>query len=459
LFYGSEELYTPPRSNVYIRLNETVGNWGEFCEPLFSCFSADKNGRPADPVVYFKIFLIGHRENIVFDTDLAERIADSLSIREFLGFGPTERTPDHSSIGRVRALFAKSCALDEMLDDVVGRCADAGLVEGSLVATDSVLLRANASLSGLVSCDTGLTVREHLKQARESNQKLKVSNQEFRSVGDVDARIATKTGTPTGMYYKATHVTDAKSQVILAVGMSTADVGECESAKEPLARAKLRLSTASLAMGMVVADAGYDDAKFHAWVEEFGATPVTNYNDSTSSKAPGYTKTDFEYDPAADHYRCPQGKILARGRTEGDRILYTAQECDCLNCPVRNLCLEHMKRRRVVKRPVEESARDRNIARCQTDEGREALKARKTVVEPPFAHMKRHGGLDLISCWTLERAKAKALVAAISWNLMKLAQVLAKTSEKGCFGRLKGAFGRLFRVITTQRTPQIPMAA
>ena len=445
LFYGSEELYRSPRTNVYIQLNETVGNWGDLCKPLLACFSEKKNGRPSDHVVYFKIFVVAYRENIIFDTDLADRIADSLAIREFLGFGPCERLPDHSSISRVRAQFAKKGkALQKMLSDVVERCAEADLIEGSIVATDSVLLPANASLSSMVSVETGKTVREHLAEARESKVKPKVSNKEFRPSGDKDARIATKRGTPVGMYYKATHVTDSKSQVILSVGLSKADVGECEAAKLPIQQAQIRLKTSSLALGTVLADAGYDDGKFHAWLESLKITPLTNYTDSTSPKAKGYAKSDFTYDAANDLYICPQGKTLSRGRPEGDRILYVAEEHDCLNCPVRKLCLEDMKRRRIVKRPIEEDARDRNIARCHTEDGRKKLKMRKTVVEPPFGHMKRYGGLALISCWTEERAEVKVTVAAIVWNLMKLAKKNGKTGQSGFFDRLKRSIRGIF---------------
>jgi transposase len=415
---------------------------------LRSCFSQEKNGRPSDPVVYFKIFLVAFFEGITFDTDLADRIADSLAIREFIGYGPSEQTPDHSSISRVRAQFASSGSVEEIHDDVVSRCSAAGLVDGSVVATDSVLLRANAGLSSLVSTKTGLTVREHLAQCRESGEKPKVSNQEFRPAGDEDARIAKKRGTPVGMYYKATHVTDSKSQVILSAVLTKADVGECEAAKVPLEQAKARLRASSLALGMVVADAGYDDGKFHRWVEELEATPLTNYQEVKSPKSDGYAKTDFAYDAQSDHYVCPAGKILARGRTEGDRILYVAQEHDCLNCPFRKLCLDKNKRRRIIKRTAQELARERNIARCHTDEGREKLKQRKTIVEPPFGHMKCHGGLDLINCWTEKRAGVKVTVAAIGWNLLKLIPILAKTPEKGHLRRFKGALRSIFAYLS-----------
>jgi hypothetical protein len=55
-----------------------------------------------DPVVYLKMFLVGFLENVIYDTDLAERCADSLAIREFLGYGLSQEPPDHSSISHNR---------------------------------------------------------------------------------------------------------------------------------------------------------------------------------------------------------------------------------------------------------------------------------------------------------------------------------------------------------------------
>jgi len=420
LFYVGEELVRPSRTNFYVRLNKAVGHWGTLCEPLNACFSSEKNGCPVDPVVYFKILLVGYLENIVFDTDLAERVADSLAIREFAGYGPTEQTPDHSSISRVRKAFAQANALEPVMEKVVGMCVKAGLVSGEVVAADSVLLPANASLSGLTSVKTGISVREHLKRQREAGQKRSVSNKEFQSPADPDARIATKKGSPVAMYHKATHVTDSKSQIVLSACVTPADLGERKAAKLPLEQAKKRLEANDLKLGTVVADAGYDDAKFHTFVEWLGATPLTNFQITKTPKTEGFSKAHFTYDKENDRYLCPQGKILSRTRQEGGRILYAAQERDCLNCPFRQQCLKNKKRRRLIKRGVHEEARDRNIALCHTEEGRKKLKMRKTVVEPPFAHMKRHGGLALVSCWTTARVQAKATVAAIGWNLIKL---------------------------------------
>jgi transposase len=450
LFYGADELHRVPRTNFYIRLNAIVGSWRKLCAPLAAAFSSKKDGRPTDHVVYFKIFLVAYLENIVCDTDLAERIADSFAIREFVGYGPTERTPDHSRLGPVRARFEKDGALEKILDKVIAMCAAAGLVSGEEVAADSTLIPANASLSSLVSVKTGMSVSEHLKKLREEKKKPEVSNAEFRSTSDPDARIAKKgTNCPRGMYYKATHVTDANSQVILSAKVATADIGDPEAAEAPLEEAKKRLEDNGLALKTVVCDAGYDDSKFHAKVEQMGATPITNYTESKSPKPEGYAKKDFAYDAEKDLYVCPTGKILKRQTTEGDRILYKALLEDCSGCPFKDLCLSEGVTQRYIRRARDEAARERNIARCHTDEGREALKRRKIVVEPPFADAKCNGGLARVSCRGAKNAQAKVTMAAIGWNLKKL----VKKAGKGLLSTIFGQFWMKISALLQPKTP------
>ena len=146
LFYGAHEISPPAAGNFWLRLEAAVKDWEALAEPFAAAFSAEV-GRPTDPVVYLKIFLVGYLENITYDTDLAERISDSLAIRHFLGYALTEAPPDHSSISRNRALIGQRCDVGRVLERVVGLCIEQGLVEGKEVAVDSTLIPANASLS------------------------------------------------------------------------------------------------------------------------------------------------------------------------------------------------------------------------------------------------------------------------------------------------------------------------
>lgn len=441
LFYASEELYRSPRTGFYARLNAAVGSWGALCEPLAGAFHEGKNGRPVDPAVYFKIFLVGYLENLTFDTDLAERVADSLSIREFVGYGPTEATPDHSTLSRVREAMGKDGLLERVMEKGVGLCVSAGLVEGAEAAVDSTLFPANASLSSLKSVKTGEGVREHLARLRERGEKLSVTNEEFRAPGDSHARIAKKGPTcPRGMYHKATLVVDSQSQAILSAGVRTADVADPEAALLPLETAREVLAAHGMELKTAAFDAGYDDSDFHAAVERLGVVPVTNYCDEKSAKAQGLAKKDFAYDAGKDVYLCPNGKELGRSGRSADGIRYRSKKRDCDACPLRGACLGKETKRRTVTRSKNEAARERNVARCHTDEGRAALRRRKTVAEPPFGHMKRFGGMRLVNCRGERRVRTKTFVAALGWNLLKLAKAVSPDRLFALLGALSTRF-------------------
>ena len=60
-------------------------------------------GQPSlDPVVFFKLELVGFPEGIHEDRALERRIKDSLAIRWFLGYDMDEAMPVHSTISRAR---------------------------------------------------------------------------------------------------------------------------------------------------------------------------------------------------------------------------------------------------------------------------------------------------------------------------------------------------------------------
>jgi transposase len=89
----------------YQQVNRILGAEGfdRFVEERCRAFYADKMGRPSLPLaVYFRALLIGYFEGIDSERGIAWRVADSLGLRRFLGYGVTDPTPDHSTISRNR---------------------------------------------------------------------------------------------------------------------------------------------------------------------------------------------------------------------------------------------------------------------------------------------------------------------------------------------------------------------
>lgn len=73
-----------------------------FIRPLFEP-SYSVTGRPSiDPVVFVKLLLVSHFENISSDRKLLELAALHLGIRSFLGYSLEQPLPWHSTISRTR---------------------------------------------------------------------------------------------------------------------------------------------------------------------------------------------------------------------------------------------------------------------------------------------------------------------------------------------------------------------
>ena len=103
LWYGNE-LPAAPGHPFYTRLNETLDEAGfdSHCEERCAGFYHAKLGRPSlAPGLYFRIMMVGFLEGLDSERGIAWRLADSLTLRQFLSIGLDENTPDH---GRFRGL-------------------------------------------------------------------------------------------------------------------------------------------------------------------------------------------------------------------------------------------------------------------------------------------------------------------------------------------------------------------
>jgi transposase len=101
-----------------------------------------------DPVVFFKMLLVGYLNNINSDRALIAYCSDSLAIRWFLRYDIDEVLPWHSTISRTRQLFGEEVFL-RLFQQVLSLCVSKGMVRGKRQAIDSAFIKANASLDSL----------------------------------------------------------------------------------------------------------------------------------------------------------------------------------------------------------------------------------------------------------------------------------------------------------------------
>lgn len=246
----------------------------EMCEPYYHSHM----GRPSiPPGVYFRMLLVGYYEGIGSQRGIVWRCGDSLSLREFLGIPLTEQPPDHSSLTRVRDRLPLEVHA-AVFQWVLGLAAEKGLLPGKTVAVDATTLEADAAMKSIVRRDTGEDWNEYLRrlmkeregvenptdeELRRFDQKRKdkrVSNEEWMSKTDPDSRITKMKDGRTHLAYKAEHVVDLKTELIVAASIRHADEGDADTMVDSVTEARVNLSEAGVDVEIeeAVADKAYN---------------------------------------------------------------------------------------------------------------------------------------------------------------------------------------------------------
>ena len=157
--------------------------------------------------------------------------------------------------------------------------AERGLVKGERIGVDGSTMEANAALRTIVRRDSGESYRAMLtRMAKESgidtpsaedlarfDRKRKgktLSNADWKSPTDRDARIAKMKDGTTHLAYKPEHTVDLDTGVVVAAPIHLADEGDTTTLSPTLGAAARNLDAVGLAPSeeepcVVVADKGY----------------------------------------------------------------------------------------------------------------------------------------------------------------------------------------------------------
>lgn len=265
-----------PGSPFYAGMNAVLAEAGfdRWVEGLCERFYADGRGRPGvPPGVYFRMLMVGYLEGLDSERGIAWRCADSLSLREFLGYPLTEKTPDHSTLSVIRGRIDVETH-QEVFCRILALLTERGLLKGKTIGVDATTLEANAAIRNIVRRDTGEDYRRFLERlAKESGvdtptreqlvkldrtRKNKASNQDWEHPHDPDARITKMKDGRTRMGHKAEHAVDMRTGAIVAVTVQPADRGDTSSLGRTLCEAIENLSAAGVGpIEDAVMDKGY----------------------------------------------------------------------------------------------------------------------------------------------------------------------------------------------------------
>ncbi len=277
LFVTSADLPQSPGHAFYDRLNRLLAeaDFDRFVEDLCRPHYADEVGRPSvPPGTYFRMLFVGYFEGIDSQRGIAWRCADSLSLRAFLAIPPTEASPDHSSLTKIRKRLPE-VVHEQVFARVLALAHEKDLLKGRTVGVDSTTLEASAAMRAIVRKDTGEDYKTYLarlaKEAGIENptdeqlrrfdrkRKKKASNEDWKSATDGDSRIARMKDGRTHLAYKAEHAVDLDSGLVLSAAVHPADQGDAATLVDSLLRTQVNLVRAGLEIEVeeAVADKGY----------------------------------------------------------------------------------------------------------------------------------------------------------------------------------------------------------
>jgi transposase len=122
-----------------------------------------------DPVVFFKLMLVGYFENINSDRKIIEQSSLRLDVLYFLGYDLDEPLPWHSTLSRTRKLFGEEVFL-ELFRSVLRKCVDKGMVCGRSQAIDSAFIKANASMDSIVEKELQFDSKQYFDEITQNEE-------------------------------------------------------------------------------------------------------------------------------------------------------------------------------------------------------------------------------------------------------------------------------------------------
>jgi transposase len=480
LFYQVSLETLVPDGHLLRRIGETVNF--DVARRLTARFYSHTGQPSVDPVVLFKMALLGYLYGLPSERRLVDEIRVNLAYRWFIGYDLDEAIPDHSVLSKARRRFGPTI-YEAFFTDVVRQCERAGLIRGDRLFLDSTLVAAHADLGRVGSRELIRqlsTVDEHVADLWEENPEaapgaavapaapasapesadaddrpttgaaetvaepvgvpgarvdlhlarpddtpnagLGLLNDRLVSRTDPDATVVQRAKVPADLYYKVhVGVDGGQARIITAVDATTGIVGDEQLLPRLVAEHEGNTRRRILE---VAADTKYGTIDNYRWLEERDVRAAIPFSDGGCDHRL-IPRSAFLYDSVTDTYRCPTGAILTRqGRTTTTAahplIIYRPRPAACADCPLKVRCCGTAKVRSV-SRPDDGGLRDRTVAYLRTGPARRLIRQRKAWVETVFGDGKERRGLRRARCRGLDAVRIQALLTATAQNIRKLA--------------------------------------
>jgi transposase len=434
-------------------------------------------GQPSvDPVVLFKLWLLGYLYNIRSERRVCEEAALNLAWRWLLGYELDQPLPDHSVLSKARRRFGTR-VYEQFFTRIVRLCEQAGLVQGDILFVDSTLTQANASTQGLRSrsllqqtlsppaafveelwaVNDADSDRPEPDFTRKPDSRRSGVNHVAVSPVDPDAQMFHKFGTTPLLSHKTHFLVDGgRAGVITAVQVT----GSCTADGRAVGTLLDKHGTSvGRPARQLVGDRGYgSEAAMLACLErEVEPWLARRHGINTHG---GFDRDRFTYVASRDLYLCPAGKELHRFRFKAGRPAeYRTRPGTCQRCELRQQCLGMGGHgNRVIRRSDHMELVEAMQARLVSRRGRLLLRKRHVLSERINADAKTKHGMNRAQFRGRAKMQIQALLTAAVINLKQLIKRLPEAQDgaaalRAVFRHTAPLPGQSFRVLQLRLCP------
>lgn len=452
-----------PKENFYRRLKSELDL--SFITPLTKIYYGEEGQKSIDPIVFFKLILVGYLENLNSDRKIINHASMRMDVLFFIGYDIDEELPWHSTLSRTRALYGEE-VFKELFKKVLSLCVNKGMVSGKRQAIDSAYIKANASMDSLLEKEVladGDVYTEELNENDEekktvSSQKKKevdqhhnwkseaykgqpsgglnsteldanghlirpkfLSNHTHYSKTDPDARISVKPGKPRQLNYSAQTSVDTKGHVITNILADFSDKRDSQSLPKAVEQTKANLKENNLELKEILGDTGYSSGTALKYLKENNITGyIPNFGLYKN------TREGFIYNKELDQYECQRGNraVLPFKKTSPNtkgylKKIYRSSETTCKNCPLRVQCIGSKTKFKKIDDSVDKPYYDEMHERLKTINAKRLKKQRSSTVEPVLGTLINFTGMRRIWTRGIKNANKFMIGAATAYNLKK----------------------------------------
>ena len=378
-----------------------------------------ETGRPGyDPRDLLKLYLYGYLQQVRSSRRLEAECQRNIEVMWLLG----RLVPDYKSIAEFRRLHRE--AVSGAGAELVRFARSVGLVRGEWVAIDGSKFRAVTSARSVREREAVKRYLDQLEQADEQDEividptAVQAALEKLKSHPEPEARFM-RTNDGKRPAYNVQTAVDAEHALIVTQQVTT----EANDARSllPMAQAAQQALDNPETLN-VVADAGYSNGEQAACCEKQGIVPHLPVQRTANNQGDGarLDRSAFVYDENTDTMSCPAGQSLARHQFQPDRkrIGYRGNAAVCGACALKPQCTAAPQR--MVYRFLYDDA----LTRIQRRTTPAMMRLRRSIVEHPFAALKRMFGNARFLLRGVAGAQTEINIATLAYNLKRLINLL-----------------------------------